>query len=211
MSLIYRLFGSSSSEVDEANLVSYDCDSAIASFSLLTYNVNCSMEDGCAWRAEEDRDPVACAHKVAQAIDEADADVVFLQETNAAWESVLTAALSRPYEHQHYFKHKSYRGAGGIAFLSRFALDDLRILNNTREVDGSWFSLLVARLHVPGAPAPVRLCNVHLRPPIADNAKYGTVAHGRCLGHRASSDSVLVVAVMVGTGGEQARYRRHGS
>jgi endonuclease/exonuclease/phosphatase (EEP) superfamily protein YafD len=51
-----------------------------------------------------------------QALQRADADLVFLQETNAAWERALEAALGARYAHR-AFRHCDR--AGGLAVLSR--------------------------------------------------------------------------------------------
>jgi endonuclease/exonuclease/phosphatase family metal-dependent hydrolase len=161
---------------------SLDSAAPISSFSLLTYNVNCAFEDGCAWRNRanrtEDYDAADYGLKVVQAISDADADLVLLQETNSTWEQLITSLLKpKLYAHVHFFANKSRRGAGGSAFLSRFPIDDMQLLDNKRHVDGSWFAMLVGKVTLPGMAADtcVRLVNVHLRPPIADKATYGSI------------------------------------
>lgn len=88
------------------------------------------------------------------AIAAAGADVVMLQEVNLVWERALHERFDGVYPHAAYH---AKRGAGGLAVLSRFPLQDDRLLPPT-----DWFP---AQHVVVDAPAgPVQLLHVHLHP-----------------------------------------------
>ena len=85
-------------------------------------------------------------------------DIVLLQETNAAWEEVLRAALATQYPHMVFHHHDP---AGGLAVLSRYPLLEQELLEPV-----SWFPAW--RGVTETALGPLQLLNVHLRPPFSD-------------------------------------------
>ncbi|PZR15980.1 MAG: hypothetical protein DI536_06665 [Archangium gephyra] len=110
-----------------------------STLTVVTWNVNY----GLAWGSED--------------LEEATrgADVVLLQETNAAWELRLSEGLRDRFPHQRWLDDAA---AGGQAVLSREPF--------THEVlpaAHGWFPAM--RVEVDG----VQLLNVHLHPPIAEN------------------------------------------
>jgi vancomycin resistance protein VanJ len=68
-----------------------------------------------------------------RAVQDADADLVFLQETNAAWQAVLEPALAQAYPHR-AFRHCDR--AGGLAVLSRHPFEDVDYLP---PAPGAWW------------------------------------------------------------------------
>jgi len=121
------------------------------SLTVLTYNVNWG-----GYRADLS----------AQAIRDANADVVCLQETNPAWEAYLRANLGAVYPHM-AFRHRD--GAGGQAFLSRFALEDVAFM----EPQEGWFPGWIVVADTP--IGRVQFLNVHLHPPLSES---GSVSAG---------------------------------
>jgi vancomycin resistance protein VanJ len=97
----------------------------------------------------------------AEAILASGADLVALQETNPAWETVLTSRLKGRYPHQRYFHAPA---AGGLAFLSRWPLGPT---NLSPPPSGGWFAAWHAEVQTP--LGRVHLLNVHLRPPIGES------------------------------------------
>ncbi len=112
-------------------------------FSALTWNVN--------WGGPGRREAL-------EILRAADADIVCLQETNPAWEAYLTPELKRKYR---FVKFRHAGGAGGLAILSRFPVQEV-FFGRTR---AGWFPKWVVKVETPvGA---VQVVNVHLRPPLA--------------------------------------------
>ncbi len=107
--------------------------------TLLTYNVNYQRRRPSTVRA----------------IGVLDADVVFLQETNPAWQQYLSRHLKDHYPHVAF--HHS-RGAGGLAVLSRYPFETKRIIPSAVGKFPAW------RLVVQGPFGPVQVLNLHLRP-----------------------------------------------
>jgi endonuclease/exonuclease/phosphatase (EEP) superfamily protein YafD len=116
---------------------------------LLTYNVNFGLAG----------DPETLA-----AIRDARADLVLLQETNAAWEQTLRQALSADYPFV-AFKHRG--GAGGLAVLSRLPLVETEFLPPAGD---GWFP--AARLVVDGPFGRIQALSVHLRPPVSNSGSF---------------------------------------
>lgn len=117
------------------------------SIDVLTYNVEFSGAAGAA------------ADRVIDAITQASADIVLLQETNPAWERRLA---SLEYRHVHYH-HPTRQLAGGSAVLSRFPLAECRAIS-FGDVAGSVFPALACAVDTPAGV--LRVVNVHLRPPL---------------------------------------------
>jgi endonuclease/exonuclease/phosphatase (EEP) superfamily protein YafD len=118
------------------------------SLVVMTYNVNYGVAG----------DPESI-----RLIEESGADVVLLQETNAAWERALRGALSAIYPHM-AFRHD--RRAGGLGFLSRLPI-------SFKEHEPSpigWFPAW--RAVVDSAIGPIQLLNLHLRPPGRSGGSY---------------------------------------
>jgi endonuclease/exonuclease/phosphatase (EEP) superfamily protein YafD len=116
---------------------------------LLTYNVNYGIAG--------DDETIA-------AIREADADLILLQETNAAWEQALRASLSSQWPRM-IFKHRG--GAGGLAVLSRLPILDVEFFAPVGE---GWFP--AARVVVDTPFGRVQALSVHLRPPVSDGGSF---------------------------------------
>jgi endonuclease/exonuclease/phosphatase (EEP) superfamily protein YafD len=106
----------------------------------LTYNVEFSGHG----------DPTTLA-----AIRASGAQVVFLQETNPAWEDAARAGLSDLYPFQ-AFRHAGIAGGQGV--LSRWPFEE------RTWVPGAWFPAWVLELSTP--LGTVQALNVHLRPPL---------------------------------------------
>ena len=111
-------------------------------FSVLTFNVNYSKPK----RAQ-----------VIDAIRQAGADVVCLQEADQAWEQALREELAGQYP-QMLFRGGFFR-AGGIAILSRFPIAEEACFRPKAGL----FPVLLARVETPAGA--VYFLNVHLRPP----------------------------------------------
>ncbi len=116
---------------------------------VMTYNVNYGLAG----------DP--SAHLV---IRDEDADVVLLQETNAAWELALRQTLADVYPHM-AFKHCC--GAGGLAILSKHPIDPREY---ARAPKPGWFPSWRVLVETP--LGVVQTLNVHLRPPVSDSGSF---------------------------------------
>jgi endonuclease/exonuclease/phosphatase family metal-dependent hydrolase len=127
---------------------------------VLTWNVNYGLAG----------DP-----SVVETLREADADVVFLQETNAEWERELRAGLSDRYPSMVFVDR---RAAGGMAVLARSAITEQEVLEPPAE---GWFPALRVVLDTP--VGEVQFVGVHLHPQISDS---GSVVSGYFFtgGHR---------------------------
>jgi endonuclease/exonuclease/phosphatase (EEP) superfamily protein YafD len=119
---------------------------------VLTYNVNYGLAG--------DEETIA-------ALLSTDADVVFLQETNEAWEAALRHRTEHRYPHQRYDHAPA---AGGSAVLSKRSIGALEMLDPP---DGGWFRAM--RAVVETDVGPMQVLSVHLRPQIGDN---GSVVSG---------------------------------
>jgi endonuclease/exonuclease/phosphatase family metal-dependent hydrolase len=119
------------------------------SLKVMTYNVNYGIAGDAA---------------TIDVIRESGADVVFLQETNAAWAAELDATTAELYPHRFY---RHWGGAGGLAVLSRLPVEDRGLLRP--EGDG-WFPAWLLR--VTTAFGPVQVLSVHLRPPVSDGGSF---------------------------------------
>jgi endonuclease/exonuclease/phosphatase (EEP) superfamily protein YafD len=115
-------------------------------FRLLTYNVNFGIAG--------DAQTIA-------AIRDADADLVLLQETNAAWEQALRKALFAAFP-QMLFKNRA--GAAGFAVLSRLPIVESELIP---AVGDGWFPAV--RIVVETPFGPVQALSVHLRPPVSES------------------------------------------
>jgi vancomycin resistance protein VanJ len=119
-----------------------------AHFSVLTYNVNFGGPG---------------SDSAVQAIADADADVVCLQETNAAWEKALREGVGPRYPHA--FFHDA-PAAGGAALLSKWPVRSVEFCR----ADAGWFPACIATVETPAGP--VQFVSVHLRPPVSDRGSF---------------------------------------
>lgn len=120
------------------------------SLRVATYNVNYGMAG----------DPPTVAAIVAL-----DVDMVFLQETNEAWERALASAKA-------VFPHQAFRhccNAGGLAVLSKVPFSQEEYVHP----DGAWFPAW--RIVADTQLGRVQVVNVHLRPNVSDG---GSVVAG---------------------------------
>lgn len=116
--------------------------------SVLTYNVNFGIPG----------DEATIAGLIA-----ADADLVLLQETNAAWQQALQPRLLERYPHQHW---QDEPAAGGLAVLSRRPFRVAALLPSPTR----WFPAL--RIVVETALGPLQVLNVHLHPPVTEDGSW---------------------------------------
>src|SRR4051794_40324923 len=102
------------------------------SFSVLTYNVNFG---GGRHREESAADSI-----VLNAVVEAAADVVLMQETHEGWEALIDqrAELAQAYPYR-FFVDDGMKSAGGQSILSRVPVLQQREIE--APVQGSWFRL----------------------------------------------------------------------
>jgi endonuclease/exonuclease/phosphatase family metal-dependent hydrolase len=122
-----------------------DFEPGAAHVTVCTYNVNW----GCPAVAE-----------VVRFLSTSDADIVMLQETHAEWEKILRSQLGGEYR---YCVFQEWRGAGGIAIMSKYRLQGVRTL----EPGAGWFPALYAEVESPAGR--LKLLSVHLRPPLSDD------------------------------------------
>lgn len=109
-------------------------------FAFATYNVN-----------QGNRDPDGTM----DAIEAADADLVVLQETNAAWQARLDARFAKRYPHRAFHP----RPFGGLAVLSKHSIKSDELFSPPR----GGFSP-AQRLVVESPLGEIQILNVHLRP-----------------------------------------------
>ncbi len=113
----------------------------VATLSLMTYNVNFG---------------VAGDRVTLDAIEQPGADLILLQEVNAAWERSLRERFGETYPHQGYHGDDGY--AGGFAILSKWPIESIEQLPRV-----DWFPATRAIVRSP--IGRVQVLNVHLRPP----------------------------------------------
>jgi len=118
--------------------------------TVLNYNVNCDIY------TEES------VFKIVSAITLANTDVVCLVETHSQWEGFIKELISEELYPHRIWHHAS--GPGGIAILSKLPIVDDVILNNTEEVEGSWFPIWAGKVEL--SHHLIQICIVHLRPPL---------------------------------------------
>jgi len=114
------------------------------SVRVVTYNVNWGFSN---------------PGEVARFLDQADADVVCLQETHSRWEVYLKSSLGCKYPYQ-VFEDRG--GAGGIAIMSKYRISDAGLI----KPEEGWFPGLLSTVETP--IGEVRFLNVHLKPPLSD-------------------------------------------
>lgn len=124
---------------------------AAGTLTVMTYNVNFGM---------------AGDTPTLDAIRDADADLVFLQETNEAWEVDLRRELGGKYPHMD-FRHCCR--AGGLAVLSRHPF----VTRDYIPASSGWFPAW--RVIVTTPVGELQVLNVHLHPPVSES---GSVVSG---------------------------------
>lgn len=150
-----------------------------AELTVLTYNVNFGMAgDG----------------PTLDAILNADADILVLQETTAEWRAALSARLEARFPHQMWLPPRNGLAAGGAAVLSRWPLRDTKTSSSAT----GWFDALSAVVETSNGP--VHMVALHLEPvgtlgalrTISAHHRREVEAHVRRLGIDASSPTIVV-------------------
>lgn len=116
--------------------------------SVLTYNVNYGLAGDLA---------------TIEAIEKSGADLVFLQETNKAWQTAIQVRLLGRYPHQHWHHQP---GAGGQAVLSRRPFEVRAVLASPTR----WFPAL--RVVAESPLGPLQVLALHLHPPITEDGSW---------------------------------------
>ena len=127
-------------------------DRSEASLRVLTWNVNYGLGGDL---------------QIVEAIRAADADAVFLQETNVEWEGVLRAGLGDLYPTMVFIDRPA---AGGMGLLARGTILRQEVLEPPA---GGWFPGW--RVVLETSVGEVQFLGVHLRPQISDS---GSVVSG---------------------------------
>lgn len=125
---------------------------------VITYNVN--------WGFVEPQN-------VVDFISKANAEVICFQETHRYWETILKTQLKERYPHCVF---KEWSGAGGIAIMSKYKLDNVKLLPPTE----GWFPALLADIQTP--IGLIQVLNVHLRPPLSDRGSFRPSAYYKAPG-----------------------------
>lgn len=135
-------------------------------FDILSYNINNVAAYDTLRR-----------QSILHAIFSSGAHVVLLQETNPRWEEIILLRKKDLYRYS-YFHHPGSddRAAGGIAILSQFPLEDVRVIDFSKNVPGSVFPAVVCGVRLPiryqrgesliTHDLSINVAIVHLRPPV---------------------------------------------
>lgn len=99
------------------------------------------------------------------AIREAAADIVFLQETNAQWETALVDALGEKYPVRRFDPPTEWV-AGGMGILSKFPIIKHDVLTAPKAPFFAWRIVLDTPL------GKLQVFNFHLRPPMSDGGSW---------------------------------------
>jgi endonuclease/exonuclease/phosphatase (EEP) superfamily protein YafD len=125
---------------------------------VMSFNVNFGMAG----------DPATIA-----AIASADADVVFLQETNPAWEAALVGELGARYPHHRFTAPPNWRDGdlrllpgGGMGLLSKTPIVSIDQLPSFGGVFFAWRVVLDTQL------GRIQVLNVHLHPPMSKSGSW---------------------------------------
>jgi endonuclease/exonuclease/phosphatase (EEP) superfamily protein YafD len=138
------------------------------SFSVLTYNVNFA---GGRHEHESTADSI-----VLNAVVEAAADVVLMQETHVGWEALISqrAELAQAYPHR-FFMDDGMKSAGGQSILSKVPVLQQREIK--APVQGSWFRIWLGEFDF--GERTTWIASVHLRPPLDDDGTAGLLTMTR--------------------------------
>ena len=123
------------------------------SLRIVTYNINYGGNN---------------PENVADYLKTSGADIIYLQETHKKWEDYLKKHLSKEYPYSSF--HAS-GGAGGIAFMSKYPLKNIRAIG----AKAGWFPALIADVDTPIGNTQV--LNVHPRPPLNDRGSVSIPAY----------------------------------
>ena len=107
---------------------------------------------------------------VADFLSDIDADVICLQETHHYWEVFLKKRLGEKYQHS-VFEERG--GAGGIAIMSKYKLENVKLV----EPKSGWFPSLFAEVQTP--IGLLQFLNVHLKPPLSNEGSVEISAYYR--------------------------------
>jgi endonuclease/exonuclease/phosphatase family metal-dependent hydrolase len=144
---------------------------------IMTFNVNFefgwvlgySMHEALSEREHE------LGRRVIAAILDGNADVVFLQETNAGWQQYMGEHLRQRYPVQEWISpdDRGFVAAGSAVLVdpSRFSLLRFEEIPTAGNVEGCFFNQMAVTLQAVSAataqPAKIlNVVNVHLRPPL---------------------------------------------
>ena len=103
-----------------------------------------------------------------EAIQEAKADIICLQETTPDWERVLRPGLAEDHPHV-LFRHRG--AAGGQGVFSRWPLAETAFVRP----EAGWFHAWILEAKTP--IGPVQILSVHLRPPASDKGRFTASAY----------------------------------
>lgn len=115
-----------------------------SSMRVMSYNVNYANRDVAG---------------TMDAIADADADVVLIQEVDSGWKDALAKRFAKSYPHQAF--RVTARSAGGLAVLSKLPISNEELIPTPPE---GWFP--AQRFLVDAPFGKVQMLNVHLRPNI---------------------------------------------
>jgi endonuclease/exonuclease/phosphatase family metal-dependent hydrolase len=114
---------------------------------VLTYNVN--------WGLSHPKE-------VVNFIAKSQADIVFIQESNHAWELNFQKFLLEIYPHQVF---REGAAASGVGYLSKYPLENTKLIPPT----AGWFGAFQAEIKTE--LGPVQLLNFHLHPSLNEEGK----------------------------------------
>jgi hypothetical protein len=137
-------------------------------FKLLSYNVNFAGARNSELAFNE--------QTIVNAIVDANADVVVLQETHRGWERVLDELVDENVYPFRWFHDETFDSSGGLAILSRVPFRNPTVVFPNESVAGSWFPAAFAEFVLDddndaNENASLWLGVIHLRPPVFDAGK----------------------------------------
>jgi hypothetical protein len=134
---------------------------------LLSYNVNFAGARSAELTFNE--------RTIVNAITDAAADVVVLQETHRGWQHVLDTCVDESIYPFRWFHDESFDSSGGITILSRVPFRNPTVVFPNESVQGSWFPAAFVELLLSDDNSndddSVWLAVIHLRPPVFDAGK----------------------------------------
>ena len=82
---------------------------------------------------------------------QSDADIIFLQETHRYWQAALESQLTEAYPYRVF---REFGGAGGIAIMSKYKLQSIKLI----EPNDGWFPASMPRLKLLSAQFKFSAC-----------------------------------------------------